>query len=113
VKVVEEIKNAGVKVLQGEEWQIEGNLVLKEEKVYISKDKNLRVEIIWLHHNVLVAEHKGKWKTTELVTRNYWWQEVTRDIRWYVEGYNMCQRIKNRTEILVGKLKLSEVPEKP
>ena len=23
-----------------------------------------------------------------------------------------CQRIKNKTEILVGKLKLSEVPEK-
>ena len=30
-----------------------------------------------------------------------------------MEGYNMCQRIKNKTEILVGKLKLSEVPEKP
>jgi len=60
-------------VLQGEEWQIERNLVLKEEKVYISKDKNLKVEIIWLHHDVLVAEHEGKWKTTELVTRNYWW----------------------------------------
>ena len=60
-----------------------------------------------------MAEHKGKWKTTKLVTRNYWWQEVTRDIRWYVKGYNMCQRIKNKTEILVGKSKLSEVPEKP
>ena len=25
----------------------------------------------------------------------------------------MCQRMKNRTEVLIGKLKLSEVPEKP
>jgi len=25
----------------------------------------------------------------------------------------MCQRIKNRIEVLMGKLKLSEVPEKP
>ena len=55
--------------------------VKRRESIYISKDKNLRVEIIWLYHDVLVAEHKGKWKTTELVTRNYWWQEVTRDIR--------------------------------
>ena len=55
--------------------------IKRRESIYISKDKNLRVEIIWLHHDVLVAEHKGKWKTTELVTRNYWWQEVTRDIR--------------------------------
>ena len=30
----------------------------------------------------------------------------------YVEGCNMYQRIKNRTEVLVGKLKLREVPEK-
>ena len=37
-----------------------GNLILKEEKVYISKDKELRVEIIWLHHDVLVAKYKEK-----------------------------------------------------
>ena len=48
----------------------------------------------------------------ELVIRNYWWLGVTRDIERYVEGCNMCQRIKNRTEIMTGKLKLSEVPKK-
>jgi len=31
----------------------------------------------------------------------------------YMEGCDLCQRIKNRTEELGGKLKLSEVPEKP
>jgi len=60
VKVVEKMKKAGYKVLQGDEWQIEGNLVLKKEKIYILKDKALRVEIIWLHHNVLVAEHRRR-----------------------------------------------------
>ena len=29
-----------------------------------------------------------------------------------MEGCDLCQRIKNRPEKLVGKLKLSEVPEK-
>ncbi len=29
-----------------------------------------------------------------------------------MEGYDMCQRIKNRIEILMGKLKLSKVLEK-
>ena len=48
----------------------------------------------------------------ELVTRNYWWPGVTRDVGRYVEGYDLCQRTKNRTEEVVGKLKLSEVPEK-
>jgi len=30
-----------------------------------------------------------------------------------MEGYDMCQRMKNRTEVSVGKLKLSEIPKKP
>jgi len=36
------------------------------------KDEVLRVEIIQLHHDVLVVDHERKWKITELVTRNYW-----------------------------------------
>jgi len=45
--------------------------------------------------------------------RSYWWSGVTRDIRKYVEGCDLCQRMKNRTEEPAGKLKLSEVPKKP
>jgi len=48
----------------------------------------------------------------ELVTRNYWWPGITRDIGRYVEGCNLCQRMKNRMEEVAGKLKLSEVPKK-
>ena len=29
-----------------------------------------------------------------------------------MEGCNLCQRMKNRTEEVVGKLKLSKIPEK-
>ena len=35
-----------------------------------------------------------------------------RDMGKYVEGCDMCQKMKNRTEVLIGKLKLSEVLEK-
>ena len=48
----------------------------------------------------------------ELVTRNYWWLGVTRDMARYVEGCDMCQWMKNRTEEIAGKLKLSEVLRK-
>ena len=49
----------------------------------------------------------------ELVTRNYWWPGVTRDVGKYVEECDLCQRMKNRMEEPAGKLKLSEVLEKP
>ena len=48
----------------------------------------------------------------ELVTRNYWWPEVTRNLGRYVDGFNLYQRIKNRTEALVGNLIMNEVLEK-
>ena len=60
IKVVEEMKKAGVKVLRNEEWQIEDELVLKERKIYIPRDEKLRVEIIWLYHNTLIIEHRGQ-----------------------------------------------------
>jgi len=107
------MKRAKVKELRGEEWKIEGELVLKEEKVYVPRNKELRAEVIRLHHNVLAVGHGGRWKMVDLVTRNYWWPGITRDVGRYVEGCNLCQRMKNRMEEVAGKLKLSEVPEKP
>jgi len=50
------MKIGGVKVLRGDEWGIEEDLVLKEEKIYVSKNEKLRTEVIWLYHDVLVAE---------------------------------------------------------
>ena len=87
--------------------------MLKKENIYIPKNDELRVEIIQLHHDILVAGHGGRWKTIKLVMRNYWWLEVTKDVGKYVDRYDMCQRMKNRIEGLIGKLKLSEILEKP
>ena len=58
IKIVEEIKKAGVKTLRNKKWQIEEELVLKEGRVYVPKDKKLRVEIIWLHHDTPIAGHR-------------------------------------------------------
>ena len=60
VRVVEEIKKTGIRELRGNEWKIEGDLVLKEGKVYVPKDEELRVEIIRLHHDVPAAGHGGR-----------------------------------------------------
>jgi len=71
VKVMEEMKKANVKVLRNKEWRKEDELILKDEKVYVLKDEELRVEVIRLHHNTPVGGHGRQWKTVELVTRNF------------------------------------------
>ena len=80
------MKRAKVKELQENEWKIKEELVLKKRKVYMPKDEELRVEIIQLHHNILVVGHGGRWKIVELVMRNYWWLGVIRDVGRYMEG---------------------------
>jgi len=72
VKAVEEMKQAGVKMLRDEEWREVDGIMYKERKVYVPKDNALRTEIIRLYHNTLVGGHGRQWKTVELVTRNFW-----------------------------------------
>ena len=72
VRVVKEMKKTKVKELQGNEWKIEEELVLKEGKMYVPKDKELKAKVIQLHYDVPTAGHGGQWKMVELVTRNYW-----------------------------------------
>jgi len=45
--------------------------MLKDEKIYIPKNKKLRTEVIQLYYDIPVEGHRGQWKTTELVTRNF------------------------------------------
>jgi len=113
VKAVEEMKRAGVKVLRDEEWREHERLMLKEGKVYVPKDEKLRAEVIRLHHDMPVGGHGGQWKMTELVTRNFWWLGVSREVKQYVEGCDACQRNKNRTQAPAGKLMPNSIPEKP
>ena len=60
VKVVEEMKKAEVRTLKEDKWKIEEELVLKKRKVHVLKNKELRLEVIQLHHNVPVAGHRDK-----------------------------------------------------
>jgi len=46
VKVIEEIKKVEVRNLRRDEYKIKGDSILKKGKIYITKNEELRVEII-------------------------------------------------------------------
>ena len=54
------MKRAGIKAVRREEWQLKGDLILKEGKVYVPKDEELRAEVIQLHHDIPVVGHGGR-----------------------------------------------------
>jgi len=112
VKTVEEMKQAGVKVLRDEEWQEHEGFILKEGKVYVPKDKKLRAEVIRLQYDMPIGGYGGQWKMTELVTRNFWWPGVSKEVKQYMEGCDVCQRNKNCMQALAGKLMPNSISEK-
>ena len=70
IKAVEELKKTEIKILRDKEWEVENGIVMKEGRIYIPEG-DLRREIIQLHHDTPVGEHRGRWKTAELIGRNY------------------------------------------
>ena len=57
VKAIEEIKQAGVKMLRDEEQREVDSIMYKEGKVYVPKDEKLRTEIIRLYHDTPIEGH--------------------------------------------------------
>ena len=54
------MKKTRVRNLRGDEWKIEKVLILKERKIYILRNKELRIEIIQLHYDIPVAGHRDR-----------------------------------------------------
>ena len=96
VKAIEEIKWIGIKMLRNKEQKEVDGIMYKEKKVYIPKDNKLRTEIIRLHYDMPVGEHRRQWKIVKLVTRNFWQPGVIKKVKQYVE--ECCKRtILNHT----------------
>ena len=60
VKAVEEMKQAGVKMLRDEEWREVDSVIYKEGKVYVPRDDELRTEIVRLHYDMPIRGHGGQ-----------------------------------------------------
>ena len=98
-----------------QEWNYENGLLLYRGKVYIPKSEqdHLRRRIVQMHHDLPSAGHPGRWKTYELVSRNYWWPGMSIFTKNYVTGCNICQRMKNQPQQPYGPLQPNEVPGGP
>ena len=95
------------------EWNFGNGLLLHRGKVYVPKDKSLRLEVLKLHHDTHLAGHQGRWKTLELLSRNYWWPGMSVNVKNYVQGCDTCQRNKSSTTAPYGLLQPNKVPTGP
>ena len=71
----------------------------------------LRRKIAEQHHNSKIGGHTGRWKTLELVSRNYWWPNMSCYIGQYCKLCDMCLRTKAQKRKPFGELHPLPIPE--
>lgn len=87
--------------------------LLYRQRLYVPDYDPLRLDIIISHHDNPAAGHQGRAKTLELISRQYYWPSMRKDIDRYVSNCHTCQRSRSTRTTSFGILKPLPIPVRP
>jgi len=89
-RATQELQKSSTCSLQSAEWSEHDGLLYYRGSIYVPNTSDLRRRIVSLCHDTKVAGHPGRFKTLELVSRSYWWLNMSRYVGMYVSHCNLC-----------------------
>jgi len=92
--------------------QCKDGLLWYQGKIWIPKDEGIRTTLIAKHHAPPQAGDGGTAKTTELISRRYYWPKIREDIKRFIKNCDTCQRTKVIRHAPYGLLQSNEAPDR-
>jgi hypothetical protein len=86
------------------------NRTYYKNKLFILENTELKMQIIYRTHNSEAGGHPGRIKTTELVSKSYFWPKMTHDIQNYVKSCHLYKRVKASKSAPPGYLRPLPMP---
>jgi hypothetical protein len=93
------------------EWSEAKGILYFRGKIYVPPTSDIRRKIVALNHDSRVAGHPGRWKMLELVSRNYWWPQMSQYIGQSTATCDLCLRTKIQRQLPTGHLEPHLTPE--
>lgn len=77
-----------------QDWEEREGLLFFKDRCYVPMNEDLRRDLIRIYHEHPACGHGGKFKTLELIKRDYWWPGMHTMVGRFVEGCATCQQNK-------------------
>ena len=81
-------------------------------KLYVPFTDTIRVRIIKEHHDTPTNGHLGEHKTSERISRYYYWPGMRKSIQQYIQQCQSCQANKASHQLPIGLLQSLDIPGK-
>jgi hypothetical protein len=103
-KAIRELRKSSTCSLRSVEWSERDGLLYYRGCIYVPPTSDLCRRIVSLCHDTWIAGHARRFKTLELVSRNYWWPNMSRYVGQYILHCDMCLCTKAQRRLPVGEL---------
>ena len=87
-------------------------VLLREDRIYVPDDRDIRLRLMAEHHDEPTAGHPGRDRTLELLGQNYHLPKAIKYEETYVAMCNVCARAKAPHHKLFDLLQLLPIPDR-
>ena len=95
---------------QNEHYRFENDLIYYNNRLFVPNDDDIKEEILKRCHDFELSGHLGTAKTTELVKRYFYWNNIDAAVREYMLSCPYCQSDKDTNQRKLGLLQSIEIP---